>query len=113
MTNIINFTAPQAPFSRLVKDLMDRIQAGGLYWHIIIPDEAHRERLIPPDLSFGLIPPNIPPQDALDAAAELREIWYSDSAMRVKMIQWHAERGLLHEKLPMTDPSTWSEGGVA
>lgn len=113
MTNIINFTAPQAPFSRKIEDLMGRIQAGGLYWHILIPDREHRERGVPPDLTFCIFIPDLPTQDALNAAMEFRQIWLSDGAMRRKMIHWYRERGLLYENLPMTDPSTWSEGGAA
>lgn len=111
MSNIIELKAPW--FSRRVDVLLRQMEAGGLYWNILVPDEEHRKRQIPPDLSFWIIPPDVPTQAALDAAVEFRQVWCTDGALRKKMVEWHAERGLIYEKWPMTDPSTWKEGGAA
>lgn len=111
MSNIIELKAPW--FSRRVDVLLHQMRDGGLHWNILVPDREHRKRLIPPDLTFWIIPPEVPTQSALDAAVELRKISCTDGAMRKKMVEWHAERGLIYEKRPMTDPSTWKEGGAA
>ena len=113
MTNIVNFTPPPADFSRKIESLMSRIRDGGLFWWIILQDQDHQDRGIPPTLSFGTALSMIPTADAVEAATELRDIWWKDDAFRQKLFDWEAERGLILHKMPTPQPSTSRGNGAA
>src|SRR5580765_4083386 len=103
-SNIIKLKAPR--FSRRVDALVDRLQNGGMFYHIILQDRAHQKRRIPPTLCFGILPPRMPSTDALQAAEEIRDIWLNDADVRRKMIDWDRERGLVLHKESTPNPST-------